>query len=173
MGRAQNFLQQQELSVVTSWSCLDDDKLSWLELWLRASQHLLQSTEVINPSHIQSENNPTLCCRSFVAMRFYLREIGKCPLEKKRLPFVHRQVGAVAMALKGLERVDPHLCNNAGLVTRLVDAWIAATSGGSGLAVFPETLQLLALLAALRIGKRAGKSAHAMFRTSSSCFFDE
>jgi len=43
----------------------------------------------------------TLCgdvVESFVAMRFYLREIGKC-----------------------LERVDPHLCNNAGLVTRLVD----------------------------------------------------
>ncbi|CAK9067126.1 unnamed protein product, partial [Durusdinium trenchii] len=43
----------------------------------------------------------TLCgdvVESFVAMRLYLREIGKC-----------------------LERVDPHLCNNAGLVTRLVD----------------------------------------------------
>eukprot|EP00435_Cladocopium_sp_Y103_P015828 s2738_g3.t3 len=35
---------------------------------------------------------------SFTAMREYLREVGRC-----------------------LERVDPHLCNNAGLVARLVD----------------------------------------------------
>lgn len=35
---------------------------------------------------------------SFQAMRSYLREVGRC-----------------------LERVDPHLCNNAGLVVRLVD----------------------------------------------------
>ncbi|CAJ1410268.1 unnamed protein product [Effrenium voratum] len=35
---------------------------------------------------------------SFAAMREYLREVGRC-----------------------LERVDPHLCNNAGLVARLVD----------------------------------------------------
>lgn len=35
---------------------------------------------------------------SFLAMRKYLRETSKC-----------------------LERVDPHLCNNAGLVSRLVD----------------------------------------------------
>ena len=35
---------------------------------------------------------------SFDAMRSYLREVERC-----------------------LERVDPHLCNNAGLVSRLVD----------------------------------------------------
>eukprot|EP00913_Durusdinium_trenchii_P024944 g23412.t1 len=35
---------------------------------------------------------------SFTAMREYLREVGRC-----------------------LERVDPHLCNNVGLVARLVD----------------------------------------------------
>jgi len=35
---------------------------------------------------------------SFTAMREYLREVGRC-----------------------LERVDPHLCNNSGLVARLVD----------------------------------------------------
>ena len=46
---------------------------------------------------------------SFEAMRRYLREVKKC-----------------------LERVDPHLCNNVGLVARLVD-WEARDVAGYGL----------------------------------------
>ena len=55
MARAPNCLQQQELSVVTSWSCLGDDS----GLWLRASQHLLHAAVCIqrvsnqSPSRIQ------------------------------------------------------------------------------------------------------------------------
>jgi hypothetical protein len=52
------------------------------------------STELLSAARILA----TDVAESFAAMREYLREVERC-----------------------LERVDPHLCNNAGLVARLVD----------------------------------------------------
>jgi len=53
-----------------------------------------ENTELLAAARILSKD----VVDAFLAMRKYLQEIGKC-----------------------LERVDPHLCNNAGLVARLVD----------------------------------------------------
>lgn len=52
------------------------------------------NTELLSAARILA----TDVCDSFAAMREYLREVERC-----------------------LERVDPHLCNNVGLVQRLVD----------------------------------------------------
>lgn len=59
-----------------------------------AAERAGESTEILSAARILA----TDVSESFEAMRLYLREVERC-----------------------LERVDPHLCNNAGLVARLVD----------------------------------------------------
>lgn len=91
----------------------------------------------------------TLCgdvVESFVAMRLYLREIGKC-----------------------LERVDPHLCNNAGLVTRLVD-WEESWEVGARYVQNELLLNgICDLVAEIRLAQHVAPSLRDMCNLGRSC----
>jgi len=80
-----------------------------------AAEHSVEGTEALCAARILS----TDVVESYNAMRAYLREVGHC-----------------------LERVDPHLCNNTGLVERLVD-WEESWEVGTR---YVQNEQLLASL---------------------------
>lgn len=76
---------------------------------------------------------------SFASMRSYLQKVGRC-----------------------LERVDPHLCNNAGLVARLVD-WEESWEVGSRYVLRPPMLEAVCdLVAEVRAAQQLAPSLASM-----------
>lgn len=86
-----------------------------------------ESTEVLAAARILGRD----VVESFAAMRDYLREVERC-----------------------LERVDPHLCNNVGLVARLVD-WEESWEVGTRYVQHEKLLSAVCdLVAEIRVAQR-------------------
>lgn len=92
-----------------------------------AAERCGENTEVLSAARILA----TDVVESFAAMRDYLREVERC-----------------------LERVDPHLCNNVGLVARLVD-WEESWEVGARYVQHQQLLNAVCdLVAEIRMAQR-------------------